>query len=390
MLAAPIPPNESARLESLRRMLQSSVPTEASLDHVTHAARRIFGMPVALISVVDSDRLWFKSCIGLNVRETPRDISFCGHAILEEAPLVVEDALLDPRFADNPLVTAEPKIRFYAGRPLRTSENFALGALCIIDHEPRSLSEEDLRLLDDLGLWAETIFASKQLGEAQCTLRTELDEAKRETMVDPLLHVWNRWAIVDILEREAKRALRHHDPLSVLMVEVGHIASIADRHGQSTADAMLKEVTRVFNGVLRPYDAVGRCSGEEFLVVLPDTDSHAASAIAKRLRQSIEECTVTADADSEFVSCTASTGVASIDRHAAASSIDTLVASAADALTIAKAGDGADDERDHEHLRNPGPGRVNGTVLEGTDDDWLGNPIVAAQLASLRAHVVDD
>jgi diguanylate cyclase (GGDEF)-like protein len=371
-------------------MLQSSVPTEASLDHVTHAARRIFGMPVALISVVDSDRLWFKSCIGLNVRETPRDISFCGHAILEEAPLVVEDALLDPRFADNPLVTAEPKIRFYAGRPLRTSENFALGALCIIDHEPRRLSEDDLRLLEDLGLWAETIFASKQLSEAQRTLRTELDEAKRETMVDPLLHVWNRWAIVDILEREAKRALRHHDPLSVLMVEVGHIASIADRHGQSTAEAMLKEVTRVFNGVLRPYDAVGRCSGEAFLVVLPDTDSHAASAIAKRLRQSIEECTVTADADSEFVSCTASTGVASIDRHAAASSIDTLVASAADALTIAKAGDGAEDERDHGHYPNPGPGRVNGTVLEETDDDWLGNPIVAAQLASLRARVVDD
>jgi diguanylate cyclase (GGDEF)-like protein len=371
-------------------MLQSSVPTEASLDHVTHAARRIFGMPVALISVVDSDRLWFKSCIGLNVRETPRDISFCGHAILEEAPLVVEDALLDPRFADNPLVTAEPKIRFYAGRPLRTSENFALGALCIIDHEPRRLSEDDLRLLEDLGLWAETIFASKQLSEAQRTLRSELDEAKRETMIDPLLHVWNRWAIVDILEREAKRALRHHDPLSVLMVEVGHIASIADRHGQSTADAMLKEVTRVFNGVLRPYDAVGRCSGEEFLVVLPDTDSQAAATIAKRLRKSIAECTVSADSDSEFVSCTASTGVASIERHAAASSVDTLVASAADALTTAKAGDGAEGETDHEHLHNPPTGGVNGTVLEGTDDDWLGNPIVAAQLASLRAHVVDD
>ena len=140
MLAAPIPPNESARLESLRRMLLSCAPTEASLDHVTHAARRIFGTPIALISVVDSDRLWFKSCVGLNVRETPRDISFCGHAILESTPLIVEDTLLDPRFADNPLVTAEPRIRFYAGRPLRNSENFALGALCIIDYEPRKLS----------------------------------------------------------------------------------------------------------------------------------------------------------------------------------------------------------------------------------------------------------
>jgi diguanylate cyclase (GGDEF)-like protein len=390
VLAAPIPPNESARLESLRRMLLSCAPTEASLDHVTQAARRIFGTPIALISVVDSDRLWFKSCIGLSVRETPRDISFCGHAILEDAPLVVEDALLDARFADNPLVTAEPKIRFYAGRPLRNGENFPLGALCIIDHEPRTLSQDDRRLLDDLGLWAEAIFASKQLSEAQRALQTELDEAKRETMVDPLLHIWNRWAIVDILEREAKRALRHRDPLSVLMVEVGHIASITDRHGQSTADAMLKEVTRVFNGVLRPYDTVGRCGGEEFLIVLPDTDSHAAAAIAKRLRQRIADCTVTADSDSEFVSCTACTGVASIERHAGPSSVDTLVASAADALMIAKGGNGAEDERDHEQLPNARAGRVDGAVLEGTDDDWLGNPIVAAQLARLRAHVVDD
>jgi diguanylate cyclase (GGDEF)-like protein len=351
---------------------------------------RMFGTPIALISVVDSDRLWFKSCIGLSVRETPRDISFCGHAILEDAPLIVEDALLDARFADNPLVTAEPKIRFYAGRPLRNGENFPVGALCIIDHEPRALSEDDRRLLDDLGLWAEAIFASKQLSEAQRALQTELDEAKRETMVDSLLHIWNRWAIVDILEREAKRALRHRDPLSVLMVEVEHMATIADRYGQSTADAMLKEVSRAFNSVLRPYDAVGRCGGEEFLVVLPDTGAHAAAAIAKRLRQRIEECTVTADSDSELVSCTASTGVACIERNAAHSSVDTLIASAADALRLAKGGNNADDERSHEQLPDPRSGRADAAVLESTDDDWLGNPMVAAQLASLRAHVVDD
>jgi diguanylate cyclase (GGDEF)-like protein len=371
-------------------MLLSCVPTEASLNHVTHAARRIFGTPIALISVVDSDRLWFKSCIGLNVRETPRDISFCGHAILEDAPLIVEDTLLDPRFADNPLVTADPKIRFYAGRPLRNGENFALGALCIIDHEPRTLSQDDRRLLDDLGLWAEAIFASKQLSEAQRALQMELDEAKRETMVDPLLHIWNRWAIVDILEREVKRALRHRDALSVLMVEVEHMATITDRYGHSTADAMLKEIARAFNSVLRPYDAVGRCRGEEFLVVLPDTGAHAAAAIAKRLRQRIEECTVTADSDSDLVSCKASTGVACIERNAAHSSVDTLIASAADALRLAKGGNVADDERSHEHLPSPRSGRADATVLESTDDDWLGNPMVAAQLASLRGHVVDD
>ena len=387
MLAAPIPPNESARVESLRRMLLSCAPTEASLDHVTHAACRIFGTPIALISVVESDRLWFKSCIGLNVRETPRDISFCGHAILEDAPLIIEDTLLDPRFADNPLVTAEPKIRFYAGRPLRNGENFPLGALCIIDHEPRTLSEEDRRLLDDLGRWAETIFASKQLSESQRTLQTELEQAKRETMMDPLLHIWNRWAIVDILEREAKRASRHHDALSVLLVKAEHVASIADRYGQSTADSMLKEIVRAFNNVLRPYDAVGRCGGEEFLVVLPDTDTRAAATIAKRLRQRISECTVLVDSDQ--VSCVASTGIACVERHAATQSVDALIASAADALELAKSGTGADDESDHGQL-NGRSREVDYAVLESTDEDWLGNPIVAAQLARLRAHVVDD
>jgi diguanylate cyclase (GGDEF)-like protein len=372
-------------------MLLSSAPTEASLDRVTHAARRIFGTPIALISVVDADRLWFKSCIGLSVRETPRDISFCGHAILEDVPLIIEDTLLDPRFADNPLVTAEPKIRFYAGRPLRTSENFALGALCIIDHEPRTLSQEDRRLLDDLGLWAETIFASKQLGEAQRALQAELDETKRETMVDPLLHVWNRWAIIDILERETKRALRQHDPLSVMMVEIGHIASIADRYGQSAADAMLKEVTRVLNGVLRPYDAVGRCAGEEFLVVLPDSDAKAAAAIASRLRQAIVECSVTVDSDSELVSCTASTGVASIERYARTLSVDALVASAADALLLAKRGHSSgEDDSDHSQLSSVPARPLDAPLLESPDDGELGNPIVAAHLARLRARVVDD
>ena len=200
-------------------------------------------------------------------------------------------------------------------------------------------------------MWAETIFASQQLSEAQRALQTELDETKRETMVDPLLHVWNRWAIVDILEREAKRALRRHDPLSVLMVEVDHIASIADRYGQSAADTMLKEVARAFNSVLRPYDAVGRCGAEEFLVVLPDADGHAAAAIAKRLRQAIADCAVTAD--SEQVSCTASTGVACIERHAGASSVDALVASAADALLLAKVSGSAGDEDHGQNAQSP-------------------------------------
>ncbi len=107
-------------------------------------------MPIALVSLIDADRQWFKSRQGLDACETGRDISFCGHAILQDDPLVVPDALEDPRFADNPLVTGEPKIRFYAGMPLRLSSGFRVGTLCLIDRKPRRLEPEDLVLFRDL------------------------------------------------------------------------------------------------------------------------------------------------------------------------------------------------------------------------------------------------
>ena len=137
MLPAPIPENDSARVESLQRMLLSSLPNEQELDRVTRTAQRLFGAPIVLVTLVDRDRQWFKSCIGLTIRETPRAISFCGHAIAQDEPLIVEDALSDARFADNPLVLHKPKVRSYAGRPLRNSENFAIGTLCVLDRKPR-------------------------------------------------------------------------------------------------------------------------------------------------------------------------------------------------------------------------------------------------------------
>jgi len=383
MLAAPIPPNESTRLESLRRMLLSSRPSDASLDRVTRAARRIFGTPIALVSLVDQDRLWFKSCIGLNMRETLRGISFCGHAILESEPLIIEDTLCDSRFADNPLVTGEPRIRFYAGRALRNSENFPIGALCIMDREPRRLSQEERRTLDDLGQWAEALFASTELTEVQRSLSAELDEAKRDSMIDRRLQIWNRCAIVDILDREAQRALRHHDALSVLMVDVDSLGTIDGRHERSTADAVLKEVARAIHGALRPYDAMGRYGASEFLVVLPDTDRSAAAAIAERLRKRVEACNLTVGVDR--LACTVSTGVASMEHNAGTSRLDALVAAAEDAMLLSKRTgvNAAHGDKDLAFVR---PGE---TALEPSGYDWL-SPMVASQLARLRAHVVDD
>ena len=113
-------------------------------------AMRLFGVPIATVSLVDENRQWFKSCFGLNLSETDRRISFCGHAILQNEVLVVEDATKDERFHDNPLVTGEESIRFYAGHPLRSMSGHGLGTLCILDREARMFTDEDRHMLADL------------------------------------------------------------------------------------------------------------------------------------------------------------------------------------------------------------------------------------------------
>lgn len=127
-----LPADETKRLESLRRMQLLYTPDEGALDSVTRTAKLIFQTPIVLISLVDHNRQWFKSCLGLPLRETPRDISLCGHAILGDEIFVIEDTTQDERFADNPLVLGEPGIRFYAGRPLKNREGFNIGTLCLI------------------------------------------------------------------------------------------------------------------------------------------------------------------------------------------------------------------------------------------------------------------
>jgi len=144
------PQDEPARLAALNKTgLLDSMPEER-FDRLTRLARQLFNVPIALVSLVDAKRQWFKSCQGLDVCETHRDVSFCGHAILGDGVFMVEDATKDLRFADNPLVINPPKIRFYAGVPLRSPDGHALGTLCIIDSQPRQLSEDESSALLDL------------------------------------------------------------------------------------------------------------------------------------------------------------------------------------------------------------------------------------------------
>ncbi|SHG57710.1 GAF domain-containing protein [Massilia sp. CF038] len=150
MIIPPRPPNESERLAALYELLLLDTPPEKRFDTIVEFAASEFEVPICLISLIDHDRQWFKSRFGLEACSTPRDISFCAHAILQPEIMVVPDALADARFVGNPLVTSEPHIRFYAGAPLTLPSGQAIGTLCIIDVKPRTLDAVELQILASL------------------------------------------------------------------------------------------------------------------------------------------------------------------------------------------------------------------------------------------------
>lgn len=150
MLAAPIPAYDKERVAALRELLILDTPPEERFDKIVQFAAQEFDVPIALITLLDENRQWFKASVGVDVCETARDISFCGHVILQPDIFVIPDARADERFADNPLVTTPPHVIFYAGAPLRMPSGFVIGTLCIIGQEPRTLDATEMAILTSL------------------------------------------------------------------------------------------------------------------------------------------------------------------------------------------------------------------------------------------------
>jgi diguanylate cyclase (GGDEF)-like protein len=273
-LTKPTVAREQARLTALRAYGILDTGPEKSFDDLTALAAHVCDTPIALISLVDTDRQWFKSKIGLELSETTRDIAFCSHAIEQADLFVVRDATKDERFLSNPLVLSEPKIRFYAAVPVFSSEGeHALGTLCVIDREPRDLDEKQ----------AEALRALARQVQAQLELRLSLRREKELARIDPLTSVPNRRAFYEVLQRERHRLQRFARPLTLAYVDLDNFKEVNDSFGHKAGDSVLTTVASVMAGSLRKADVVARLGGDEFAILLPETNAEAARQVITKL-----------------------------------------------------------------------------------------------------------
>ena len=288
MKKPPIPADEALRQAKLDSLGIIYSPAEERFDRITKMARTVFGVPIALVSLVSEKCQWFKSAQGLTAAETPREISLCGHAILHDDTFVVSDASQHPDFSDNPLVTGAPFIRFYAGHPLKY-DGHAMGTLCIIDRVPRQLSPSELDTLRSLAAWAENELKPSALSEAQTQLLKELNETKRIALIDPLTKVWNRTGMDVLIHRELERARRQQQRVVVMMLDVDHYKDVNDRHGHQAGDVALKEIAQRIRSSVRPSDVIVRYGGDEFLLFAADCPDETAKILAERILSRVRD-----------------------------------------------------------------------------------------------------
>jgi diguanylate cyclase (GGDEF)-like protein len=281
MPAAPPPGNELERLAALESYEVLDSACEASFDNIVRLAARLTGSPIALVSLVDADRQWFKARFGLdeNVSETHRDLAFCAHAILDPSqPLIVPDATKDARFSDNALVTGAPDIRFYAGVPLVNPDGFALGTLCVIDRQPKEFAAEDLDTLSGL---AQAVMTTLEL-------RRALQKIGAVALTDGLTGLLNRRGFLVGLNQAIARQHRDGRPFSLLYIDLDRFKEVNDRFGHSTGDRVLTEIADAMRRAVRTEDTVARIGGDEFGIVLVGGDGTEASGVGERVRKSIQ------------------------------------------------------------------------------------------------------
>jgi diguanylate cyclase (GGDEF)-like protein len=281
MPAALEPYDEHDRLAALIALNILETERTADFDIFPGLASQLFSTPIAAISFIDKDRQWFKASVGLDGTETSRDISFCAHAILcPNEVLYVPDATQDLRFADNPLVVGDFGLRFYAGVPIIGPSGHALGALCVVDREPRHVSEGALEQLKQLAIG---------VGSA-LRLHASVQMFQKLSMTDPLTGLANRAGFNKCLSDALTRSGSPVPHGGLLFLDLDGFKSINDLFGHASGDAALREVAQRLRRVTRTQDKVSRFGGDEFCILTEDVqDIIGLEALAARIHAVLAE-----------------------------------------------------------------------------------------------------
>jgi diguanylate cyclase (GGDEF)-like protein len=263
--------DEEARLAALRRYEIRDTTESRPFQRIVDLVQQIMGVPMAAVTLIDADTQWFRAQRGLPGTETPRADAFCTYTIAQHGPFAVSDARADPRFADNPMVTGTPRIRSYLGVPLTTPDGYNVGSLCAIDDEPRHFDRAQGEIMKKL---AEIVVEQFELQQI----------AKQDSMTGAL----TRRGFFAEVEKEFQRAGRYERPSALVVIDVDHFKSINDRYGHPAGDAVLVSIANACMATMRKSDIFGRIGGEEFGLLLPETDAEEARLAAERIRSMVE------------------------------------------------------------------------------------------------------
>lgn len=274
------PLDENRRLAALRALDILDTEPETDFDALTRLAAHALASPIAVIGLMDSDRLWFKSRVGLSVPQLDRQVAFCSHTITQPGqPLIIPDLLADPRFTEHPLVAGGPGLRFYAGAPLVDVSGAVLGTLAVLDTAPRTFTAEQQSALLD--------FANLTM----CALRSrhQAHQLKHLAMTDHLTGLANRVHFERALEAEFGRAVRQGEPFTLLLLDLDGFKAVNDGFGHAAGDETLKEVSQRLITQVRAGDVLARLGGDEFGIVMRDGPAESAQALARRIVRAVSQ-----------------------------------------------------------------------------------------------------
>jgi diguanylate cyclase (GGDEF)-like protein len=267
-------------------------PLEERFERITRIGRRALQAPVAAITLLNEEKQWFKSAAGWGISELPRSHTLCRFVVDDNRPLTIADTLKDPRSAETPIVQSPPRFRAYAGHPLTDEHGNVCGTFCVFDLKPREFTPGDRQTLADLAAMSQRELLSDRLSDAHSALTAKLSVARREAMMDPLTRLWNRRGASVLLKAAFAAADQHGKPLTLALLDLDNFKRINDGYGHQVGDEVLRKVATRLVSAVRGDDAVCRLGGDEFLILMTDTDASAAARIAERIRRTVTDASV--------------------------------------------------------------------------------------------------